>query len=144
MIQNVVLVEEAAQSDDNIFSSHAFRKYTLEDNVRDRRYLPPRSACSPDTRSICPYDWCTQAADAAVHVRMRVAGHDECSWPSIALFNHDLMSDASSSRIEVDTLLLRKLFNLSVLCQVLFRLVLDIVVKRHNNLLAVFDPAGSD
>jgi hypothetical protein len=51
----------------------------------------------------------------------------------------DLMSDSSSSGIEIYTLFFRKFFYLAVLLEVRLALVLYIVVDRHNNLSRVMD-----
>jgi hypothetical protein len=64
--------------------------------------------------------------------------------PRIALLYHNLMSDSSSSRIEIHALLLGKLLNLPILFQVCLALVLDVVIEGHNDLLGIVDLGGSD
>ena len=46
---------------------------------------------------------------------MTVTRNDQRTGPGITLLDHNLMSNPSSSRVEVDTLGFRKLFNLPVL-----------------------------
>lgn len=54
------------------------------------------------------------------------------------------MANASASGVEDDILLLRKLFNLAVLLQVLLGLVLDIVIEGHDDLVGVIDLGGTN
>lgn len=77
-------------------------------------------------------------------IAVTVARDDHGPWPGVALFHHDLVSDAPARRVEIDTLLLRKLFDLSIFGQVLFRLVLHVVVQRHDDLLGVFESRRTD
>lgn len=71
---------------------------------------------------------------------MAVAGDGESIRKGVAFFDEDLVSDASSSGVEVDSILPCKGFDRCVFGKVFRSLVLDVVIKGEDELLRVMDP----
>ncbi len=71
---------------------------------------------------------------------MAVAGDGESIGKGISFFDKDLVSDASSSGVEVDSILPCKGFDRRILGEVFRSLVLDVVVEGEDELLRVMDP----
>lgn len=91
------------------------------------------------TRGIGSDHWGSQTSHTTIHVSMGVRRHSDGSWPRIALLDHDLMSNSTTCRVKVDTMLLCEGFDLLVFLQVCLALILYVVVQCHNNLFVVMD-----
>lgn len=65
---------------------------------------------------------------------MRITGDNHRSRPRVSLLDHDLMTDSSTSGVEVDSVLLSELLDVGVLGEVLLGLVLDVVVEGEDGL----------
>ena len=61
----------------------------------------------------------TKAANATIHIAVAVRSNNQCAWPGESLFHHDLMSNTSSSGVELYSMVLRELLDLTVLLEVL-------------------------
>ena len=144
VVQNLVLVEEAGKRDNNVLAGHTIWQGPSKVDLGHRWDLPPCFASRPDARGVGSDHRGSQASNAAVHVGVTVGSHSDSAWPSIALLDHDLVANTASSRVEDDVLLLGEFFNLVVLLQVLLRLVLHIVVERHDDLFRVVDLGCAD
>jgi hypothetical protein len=57
VVQNVILVEETAQSDNYILAGDTSREDASESDLGDGRHLPPSLACAPDTGRIGSDNW---------------------------------------------------------------------------------------
>lgn len=71
---------------------------------------------------------------------MAVAGNGESIGKGVAFFDEDLVSDASTSGVEVDSILPCKGFDRCVFGKVFRGLVLNIMVEGEDELLRVMDP----
>lgn len=71
---------------------------------------------------------------------MTVAGDSESIGKGVAFFDEDLVSDASPSGVEVDSILPCKGFDRCVFGKVFGRLVLNVMVEGKDELLRVMDP----
>lgn len=92
-----------------------------------------------DTRRICPHDGRSQAPDAAVHVRMRIARDRHNPRKCIALLDHNLMSYSSSSRVEIDGIVASEAFNIGILFEILLALILYVVIESEDGLSRIVD-----
>jgi len=142
VVEDLIVVEEAAKSHNHILSGDTLWKNTSKRDFGNGGDLPPGLARGPDTCCICSDHCGAQTPYTAVHVAVTVTGHRHRPWPRVALLHHDLMANSSASWVKVDSLLLGKLLNLLVLLEVRFTLILDIVVERHDDLLRVVDLAS--
>jgi len=89
MVQDVVIVEQAAKSYDNVLASHTRWQNACKGHLRDWRDLPPRSPngrcqsnpfassaeriqydipSGPDTGSVSPYHGRSKATHSTIHV----------------------------------------------------------------------------
>jgi hypothetical protein len=136
-IEDFVVVEVSSKRDNDVLSSDTGRQLPLQFDLDDFGNLPPEFAGCPDTSSVGSDDGSTQAANATIMVRMTVTSHYHLSWPCITLLYHDLVANTSSCGVEVDSVLLGKLFNLAVLGKIRFRFVLYIVVEGKHWLFSV-------
>lgn len=84
MVQNLVLVEETAQSDDHVLTRDTWGKDTSQGDLGDRRYLPPSAAGSVDAGCICSNNRGAETGYTPVHVRMTVARDGEGSGPGVS------------------------------------------------------------
>ena len=139
MVEDFVVVEQAAEGDDDVLADDARLELALENDLRYRRDLPPCNSGCPDTRGIRPHDRSSQAANATVHVRVAVRGNSQSPWPCVALFHHDLMSDARPCRVEICSMKLRETFDGAVFVQIQLVPVLDIVIERKDELSGIPD-----
>ena len=139
VVEDLVVVKQAAQGNDHVLSRHPRGQNTGQGDFGNGRNLPPRPAGSPDGHGICPHHGRAQAAHAAVHVAVRVGGDCDCARPGVALLNHDLVANTPASGVEVDAVLLCKLLDLPVLLEVRLALVLHIVIQGHDDLPVVVD-----
>ena len=73
---------------------------------------------------------------------MAVRGHRHHAWESVALLDHDLMSDASTRRIEIYTHLGCELFDAGIFLEVGLAVVLDIVIQREHRLAGIRHRSG--
>lgn len=62
----------------------------------------------------------------------------------MAFLHHQLVPNTSSSAVELDPVELSKVLNLLVLLKVFLGLILDVVVKGHDDLLRVLNLRRSD
>ena len=75
---------------------------------------------------------------------MTVARDRHDSRKRVALLNHDLVADSSSSGVEVDPVGARERLDARVLGEVGGRAVLDVVVEREDRLTGVGDLGGAN
>lgn len=130
VVKNFVAIEEAAECNDDIFSSDALWQNTSKMASGHRRNLPPCSSGCPYTSCISPDDRRSEASNTSIMVRMAVGSNRNSTGPCISLLYHDLMSDTTAGRVSLGYLLLLcECLNLLVLLKVRFALVLDIVVE---------------
>lgn len=92
---------------------------------------------SLDLRSISPDNSSTQTSDTTVMVRVTITCNHHLSWPGVTLLDDDLVTDTSTSRVKVNTMLLGESLNLLILLLIGFRLVLHVVIKGKNGLSRV-------
>src|SRR5690606_25448593 len=111
MVENIVLVEDTAESNDNVFAADTLWKDTSKLDSCNWRNLPPSLTGSPDRGSISTDNRCAETADSTVHVGVRVGGYGESSRPSITLLDKNLMSNSSSGRVEINAMCVCKLLN---------------------------------
>lgn len=75
---------------------------------------------------------------------MRIRSDDKASGPSITRLNHYLMTNPSTSFIEIYSMLFCELFYLLVLFEIRFRLILHIMIQRHHDLARIRDLGGAN
>ena len=143
-VQNLVLVERAAESDDNVLSCYAVGQVTAKLDLDHARDLPPCFSGGPQSCSVCAHYGCANTADASVHVAVAIARDGESVGKCIALFYEDLVSNAPARRVKIDAMGARKGFDVCVFRQVFGRLVLDVVVEGEHWLGRVVDRCSAD
>lgn len=92
-----------------------------------------------NSRGISSDNRSTQTSDTTVVVRMTITCNHHLPWPGVTLLDDDLVTNTSTSRVKVNTMLLGKSLNLLVLLLVGFRLVLHVVIKGKNGLSRVVE-----
>lgn len=97
-----------------------------------------------NSRGISPDNRSTQTSDATVVVGMTITCNHHLSRPGVTLLDDDLVTNTSTSRVKVNTVLLGKSLNLLVLLLVSFRLVLHVVIKGKNRLSRVVEPGAGE
>lgn len=75
-------------------------------------------------------------------IGMTVARYSHRPRKSIPFCSHYLMPNPPSSGIKIHLLSFRELLNLSVLLEVGFALILNVVIQSHDNLFRIFDLGG--
>ena len=75
---------------------------------------------------------------------MRIGRNCDGTWPSVTFFHHNLVTNSSSGRVEVNSLHLGEFLDQLVFLKVVFRLVLDVVVECADDLGRVVDLGRAD
>ena len=133
-VEDLVLVERAAERDDHVLPGDAGREPSSQLDFDDAGHLPPGRAGGPYGRRVSPDDGRADAPHAAVHVAVAVGRDGEGVRKGVAFLDEDLMADPTTGGVEIDSLRARKGLDLGVFVQVLGRFVLDVVVERENRL----------
>ena len=128
MVEDLVLVEEAAERDDDVLTGDVLWELALELYAGHWGNLPPGLAGGPDGGGVCTHDGGTEGTNTTVGVGVRVRRNGEVQWEGVSLLDHDLVADTPSGGVEVDAVLLGEVFDVPVLGEVLLGLVLDVVV----------------
>lgn len=102
MVENLVLVKEAAKSDDYVFTSDTRGEDTGESDLGNRRNLPPGTARGPDASRVRSYNRGSLEIESVlvnsntltyatyktgytpVHVRMAITRNGNCCWPGVS------------------------------------------------------------
>ena len=110
----------------------------------DARNLPPEIARGPGSRGVGAHDRRADRAQRAVHIGVRIGGHDERPGNNISALHHDLVADARTRGIEIHAVIFREAFDGLVLLQVRIFLVLDVVIERKHQLLGIVNLLRAD
>ena len=142
MIQDFILIKKSSQSNDHIFTCNPWSKLSCQLYLGDWRDLPPGSARGPDCGSIGTHHRSPQHTQTTIHIGMTVRCDHHFARPGIPFFTHDLMTNSTPGRIEINIHFCGKILNLSIFIEVGFTGILDIVVQGKNGLSGV-DNTGS-
>ena len=77
---------------------------------------------------------CHQNSPGAVHVRVRIGADDQRPRHRVAVIDDDLVANSGAGGIEVDALIAREDFDLSILLQVRLRAILNVVIECEDRL----------
>jgi hypothetical protein len=75
---------------------------------------------------------------------VRVGGDDERARNHVSALDHDLVADAGTGRVEIDTMLFGEGLDGTIFFLIRFIPVLDVVVKREDELLCVLNLLCAD
>ena len=139
-VEHLVVVEVAAQRDDDVLARRPVGQLALEDDAHLLGHLPPCLAHSPDRRGVGAHHRRPARRDRAVDIRVRVAPHAHRPRRNVPLLDHHLVGDAPTRGVIVHPVLGRERADLGVLAQVLGSRVLDIVIDREHRLLGPSHP----
>ena len=133
-VQGLIVVVQAAESNNDVFSAHAFGQPAFQHDLNAARNLPPEIPGGPDRGGIGADNRSANGAQRTVHIGVRVGRDYKRSRHDISALNHDLVADARAGRIEIYPVLLREGFNRAVFLQIGFVVILYVVVQGENEL----------
>ena len=136
-VECLVVVEEAAQGDDHVFAADTLTQLALQHNLDGPRNLPPEFARGPHRSRIGAYDGRSNGAERSVHIRVRIGGDDKRSRHNITALHHDLVADARTCGIEIDSVFFGKGLDRAVFLQVDLILILDVVIEGKDKLFGL-------
>ena len=99
--------------------------------------LPPEFSGCPERGSIGTNNRCTNCSNSTINIRVTVTGNTKSARFHKSIFQHHLMTDTTTCRMESDALIRCKFFNPGILFDIGFALVLDVVIKGVNRLVRV-------
>src|SRR5262249_8524295 len=127
VIQNLVLVEQSTKRDDHILTDDAGPEFAFQNQLGDRRRLPPGYAGRPEAGGIRADHWRAEATEGAIKIGVGIGADDHRTRYHIALLDHDLVRDAGAGWVEIDAVLLGEALDAGVLVQILRRQVLNVM-----------------
>ena len=138
-VEGLVVVVQAAESDDDILAGHALGQLALQNDLNGARNLPPEFSCRPHRGGIRPHNRRAHGAQGAIHIRVGVRSDNEGTRRYITPLDHELMANPGTGRVEIDPTLTSECFDRTILLQVRFVMILYVMVEGEDELLRVVD-----